>query len=69
MPTRKPDPASIKDEPAPMPPTGIACPKCGGIALPSWSTRRRKRGLVRVRRCKSCNHKVRTVESIESANG
>lgn len=52
-----------------MPPTGIACPKCGGIALPSWSTRRRKRGLVRVRRCKSCNHKVRTVESIESANG
>lgn len=50
----------------PPKPKGVACPKCGGIRLRVFRTLRYARGVVRVKLCKTCGHRFRTVERVES---
>jgi DNA-directed RNA polymerase subunit RPC12/RpoP len=45
---------------------GLACPRCGDTRLVKFSTRHRVLATVRVRACRGCGHRIRTVERIES---
>lgn len=49
------------------PARGIVCPSCGGGAFRAVYTRHRPGATVRVRSCRSCEHRIRTVERVESA--
>jgi len=46
---------------------GISCPKCGGRRLPTLWTRRRGAKTVRIRVCRACRYRIRTVEIREGA--
>lgn len=56
--------------PPPPKPRGFSCPKCGCPRLPRLYTRHRPASgaIVRVRKCKDCGHRIRTVERVESWN-
>lgn len=48
-------------------PRGIVCPSCGRRPLTTSYTRHRPGATVRVRKCRACGHRLRTVERVESA--
>lgn len=45
---------------------GVCCPKCGDVRLLQEYTRHRGGTTVRVKRCCTCGHRVRTRETIEA---
>jgi len=49
-------------------PKGIPCPLCGGTRWRLWNTRKSGVRILRVRVCKVCNHRIRTSETLQSAN-
>lgn len=52
----------------PPPARPVACPACGCPDLPAFTTRRGPRGISRVRRCKKCGRRIRTIEMVVSYN-
>lgn len=52
--------------PAPPPPPGVCCPKCGGRRFAVVYTRFRRAETVRVKRCRRCGHRIRTSERVVS---
>lgn len=53
----------------PAPAAGVRCPACGSRKLRAVFTRHQARGTVRVRECKACGRRFRTVERVESNAG
>ena len=48
---------------------GLACPKCGDCRFKTEYTRHRAGCAVRVKSCRSCGHRIRTKETVESGPG